>query len=227
VPTAGATCIIFTAGASFLNGEVIGHGELTYAELLWLIENCIHFRPIGEQHILDGSRRPDQLPVEQPMEFRLAINLACAKALGLIISPTLLARADEVIEWNAGLFWSLPRRSLGRAWLARKNHDELSSTDSVGSIPGACTAFLGGLKELGFVEGQNIRIERRGAEGQYNRLPSLAAELIGSEVAVIVCFDAPAAFAAKAASTSIPIVFCYWRRSGQNGPHRQLQPARR
>jgi putative ABC transport system substrate-binding protein len=68
-------------------------------------------------------------------------------------------------------------------------------------------AFVQGLKDTGFVEGNNINIEWRWAEGQYNRLPSLAGELISRGVAVIVAFDAPAASAAKAATKTIPIVF--------------------
>jgi putative ABC transport system substrate-binding protein len=68
-------------------------------------------------------------------------------------------------------------------------------------------AFVRGLKDTGFIEGNNINIEWRWAEGQYNRLPSLAGELISRGVAVIVAFDAPAAAAAKAATKTIPIVF--------------------
>ena len=78
---------------------------------------------------------------------------------------------------------------------------------SYGYIPGAESAFLQGLKDTGFIEGNNISIEWRWAEGQYNRLPSLAGELISRGVAVIVTWDAPASFAAKAATKTIPIVF--------------------
>jgi putative tryptophan/tyrosine transport system substrate-binding protein len=68
-------------------------------------------------------------------------------------------------------------------------------------------AFVQGLKDTGFIEGNNLSIEWRWAEGQYNRLPSLAGELISRGVAVIVAVDAPAASAAKAATKTIPIVF--------------------
>ena len=68
-------------------------------------------------------------------------------------------------------------------------------------------AFVQGLKDAGFVEGRNISIEWRWAEGQYNRLPSLVGELISRDVAVIAAFDAPASSAAKAATKTIPIVF--------------------
>ena len=79
-----------------------------------------------------------------------------------------------------------------------------SSSDT---FPGAMAAFVQGLKDTGFIEGNNISIEWRWAEGQYNRLPSLAAELVSRGVAVIVAWDAPAASAAKAATKTIPIVF--------------------
>jgi len=64
-----------------------------------------------------------------------------------------------------------------------------------------------GLENTGFVEDKNISIIRRSADGQYNRLPSSANELVGRGVAVILSGDAPAAFAAKAATSNIPIVF--------------------
>ena len=75
------------------------------------------------------------------------------------------------------------------------------------AFPGAPVAFIEGLKDTGFIEGNNISVEWRWAEGQYNRLPSLAGELVSRGVAVIVAFDAPASFAAKAATKTIPIVF--------------------
>jgi putative ABC transport system substrate-binding protein len=67
-------------------------------------------------------------------------------------------------------------------------------------------AFFAGLGELGFVDGHNIAIEIRTAEGGYERLPALASDLVGRKVNVIVSLASPASLAAKAATSEIPIV---------------------
>jgi putative ABC transport system substrate-binding protein len=104
---------------------------------------------------------------------------------------------------GAAAAWPLAARAQQRAmpvigWL------NASSPDGYRPM---VTAFRQGLKESGYVEGQNVAIEYRWAEGQNNRLPALAADLVGRQVAVIAATTSSGAVAAKAATTTIPIVF--------------------
>src|SRR5215475_3638307 len=82
------------------------------------------------------------------------------------------------------------------------------SSRSPGESAGVVAAFRQGLREGGFVEGQNVIIAFRWAEGRYDRLPALAAELVDLRVAVVFAAGGPpSALAAKAATRTIPVVF--------------------
>jgi putative ABC transport system substrate-binding protein len=81
------------------------------------------------------------------------------------------------------------------------------NADSPTSYARQLSAFLKGLSEAGYVDGHNVAIEYRWAEGQNDRLPAMAADLVHRQVAVIAATTTAASLAAKAATTTIPIVF--------------------
>jgi ABC-type uncharacterized transport system substrate-binding protein len=81
------------------------------------------------------------------------------------------------------------------------------NSGSAAQLAHLVAAFKEGLNELGFVEGRNVAVEYRWAQGENERLPRLAADLVDRQVVVIAAFGPPAALAAKAATTAIPITF--------------------
>ena len=90
-----------------------------------------------------------------------------------------------------------------------KNVHRIGTLSALGTTPGRnpfVEAFLEGMRALGYVEGQHFVLEYRGAEGQFEGFPDLAAELVRLKVEVIVAQGTPAALAAKHATTMIPVV---------------------
>ena len=112
------------------------------------------------------------------------IGLAVVLALSLTVAP-LVAEAQQAAK-NTQIGYLAPN-------LAASRH-----------LP---EAFRQGLRDLGYVEGRNVVIEYRDAEGKFERLPALAAELVALKVDVIVAGGTPAALAAKQATGTLPIVF--------------------
>lgn len=101
------------------------------------------------------------------------------------------------------------------AWPITTRAQQASQLPTIGYLHGSTaqatrhqvTAFEEGLKQTGYIDGRNIAIEYRWADDQYDRLPSLAADLVRRQVAVISTGTPVAALAAKRATSTIPIVF--------------------
>jgi putative tryptophan/tyrosine transport system substrate-binding protein len=110
-------------------------------------------------------------------------------------------------EFIAGLGGAVTWPLVGRAQQPALPVVGFLTSNSADGSKIATVPFLQSLKETGYVEGQNVAVEYRYAENQDDRLPALAADLVRRRVAVILASGTAAALAAKAATTTIPIVF--------------------
>src|SRR5262249_46760128 len=114
-------------------------------------------------------------------------------------------RRRDFVSGIAGLAGAWPLKA--RAQPSAMPMIGFVQTGAAGATAHMGAALHRGLKEAGYVEGQNVGIVYHYADGQYDRLPRLVADLVNRQVALIGAFGPPAAQAAKAATTTIPIVF--------------------
>jgi putative tryptophan/tyrosine transport system substrate-binding protein len=180
---------------------------------------------LGDPH----STRADEVGGRQ---FALIVDVAGSHLIAIKIFAIQIWPSWQVqpfVGHRLLLYLSIVRRFILGAWMKRRDFVSLlggaaawplsaraqRTTPVVGFLSSLSAPVTGkrivsfgqGLSEMGYVVGRDVMVEQRLADGQYDRLPALAAELVTRRVNLIAALAPPATFAAKAATTTIPIVF--------------------
>ena len=161
------------------------------------------------------GREASDLPVQAPTKYELVINLKTAKALGLDDAADAarprrrgdrMKRREFISLLGSAAAWPLTARAQERERVSRVARVGILNHGAAGYL--RVNEFRNALSELGYVEGRNLILTHRWADGRRDRLPGLAAELVDSKVDVIIALG-PAVLAAKRATSTTPIVMAF------------------
>ena len=129
-----------------------------------------------------------------------------------------MRRRDFITLLSGAAAWPVAARAQQAAKAARIG---FLGADTQSGVESRLERFRAGLRDLGYVEGDNVFIDFRWAEGNYSRLPDFAAELVRLKVDLLVTYGTPGTLAAKKATTAVPIVIDCERRRYRNRSRRQ------